>query len=137
MEQGHTDHIREAGDDYLKFAANALMIRRCVACSRLFAPPVGRCSSCWSDTCEEVAAAGTGSIVCWRIVQCAAHPRAVPVATTIAIVELDEGPWVYTAIDGDVPASGHEPVRVRFCAPPCGDRFPIFEVLTSGSALAG
>ncbi|MEU1981703.1 zinc ribbon domain-containing protein [Nocardia sp. NPDC019395] len=112
---------------------DALMIRRCAACSRLFAPPVARCSSCSSDDFEEAAAGGGGSIVCWRIVQCAAHARAEPVATTIAIVELDEGPWVYTTIEGDVPPPGPRPVRVRFRAPPCGDRFPVFAVQSDRS----
>lgn len=76
-----------------------------------------------------MAAAGTGSIVCWRIVECAANALVDPVMAIIAIVELDEGPWVYTTIEGEIPPDGQRPVRVRFRAPPCGGRFPVFAVL--------
>ncbi|MGQ4616012.1 hypothetical protein [Nocardia sp. R7R-8] len=55
----------------------------------------------------------------------------------IAIVELDDGPWLYTIIQGELPPSSTTPVRVRFQARPQGDRFPVFavnsEARTSGS----
>ncbi|WP_245670835.1 OB-fold domain-containing protein [Nocardia flavorosea] len=100
-----------------------------MACRRLFAPSVVRCSSCSSEDVERVAAAGTGSIVCWRVVEYAANALVDPVPAIIAIVELDEGPWVYTTVEGEIPQTGDQPVRVRFQAPPCGNRFPIFAVL--------
>lgn len=128
------DRIRDDCENYAECRPDALMIRRCVACSRLFAPSAMRCSSCSSDDFDRVAAAGTGSIVCWRVVECAANALVGPVSATIAIVELDEGPWVYTTIDGDIPPAGRERVRVCFRAPPCGDRFPIFAVLPGPSA---
>ncbi|MGI5217980.1 Zn-ribbon domain-containing OB-fold protein [Nocardia sp. CA-290969] len=92
------------------------------------APAVTRCSACRSADFAPVAAAGTGSIVCWRIVECAPNALSEPVSATIAIVELDEGPWVYTTIAGPVPQTADEPVRVRFRTPPRGDRFPVFAV---------
>ncbi|MEU4310977.1 hypothetical protein [Nocardia sp. NPDC024068] len=57
--------------------------------------------------------------------------------STLAIVELDEGPWVYTAIDGELPRTARHPVRVRYQAPPRGDRFPIFGVSAAPSVLPG
>ncbi|WP_245664983.1 OB-fold domain-containing protein [Nocardia sienata] len=55
--------------------------------------------------------------------------------SAIAIVELDEGPWVYTTIHGELPRA-ERPVRVRFQAPPRGDRFPVFVISTGQPALA-
>lgn len=128
MQQLHLDHTGNTGADRAYAAVDALLIRRCVPCDKLFAPTVARCSACSSDEFEPVAAAGTGSIVCWRIVDCAPNASADPVSATLAIVELDEGPWVYTTIAGPVPQSADTPVRVRFRAPPGADRFPVFAV---------
>ncbi|MFI2339781.1 hypothetical protein [Nocardia gamkensis] len=64
----------------------------------------------------------------WRVLQCAANPRAEVERCTIAIVELDEGPWLYTTIHGELPSSSTGPVRVRFRARSRGDRFPVFAV---------
>jgi uncharacterized OB-fold protein len=105
------------------------MIRRCTRCDKLFAPLVVDCSSCASDSLEWLPSAGAGSIVSWRVVDRAADMHNEP-PLTIAIVELDEGPWVYTSIEGDVPAVRGCPVRVQFqpCQPE--DRFPVFAVST-------
>lgn len=134
MRYRHSDHIRETSENRAEGGPDALMIHRCVTCRRLFAPTVVRCSSCSAEDVQRVAAAGTGSIVCWRVVECAANALVDPVAAVIAIVELDEGPWVFTTIEGEIPQTGRRPVRVRFRAPPCGDRFPIFAVLPDRSA---
>ncbi|WP_435824970.1 hypothetical protein [Nocardia rhamnosiphila] len=47
---------------------------------------------------------------------------------TIAIVELDDGPWVYSTIEGDIPPFSDRPVRVRYEPRPREDRFPVFAV---------
>lgn len=117
-----------SGTEYAECTAETLMIRRCGRCRRLFAPPVVRCSTCRTEDFDRIPANGSGSIVCWRTVPGTARTRAGSVATTIAIVELDEGPWVYSAIEGEVPTTAAPPVRVRFRAPPRGDRFPLFTV---------
>ncbi|WP_327151778.1 Zn-ribbon domain-containing OB-fold protein [Nocardia sp. NBC_01329] len=135
MREWNPEDIRISSDMYAECTEGALMIRRCGSCSRLFAPPVTRCSACRGDDFEQVPAAGSGSIVCWRTVTWAPDPDADAVESMIAIVELDEGPWVYTTIDGEPPRSGCRPVRVRFQAPPRGGRFPVF-VINAGQALA-
>lgn len=130
------DRIR---DDHVNTTActpDGFMIRRCLACATLFAPSMARCSACSADEFEHVPTGGTGSVVCWRTVECAANALVEPVPATIAIVELDEGPWVYTTIEGDLPQSGHHGIRVRFRAPPRGDRFPIFVVHPPAAAPA-
>ncbi|WP_328394500.1 Zn-ribbon domain-containing OB-fold protein [Nocardia sp. NBC_00416] len=114
--------------DYSECAENALILRRCASCTRLFAPPVSKCSSCRSDEFDRLPATGHGSIVCWRKLRRAAKACAEAVVSTIAIVELDEGPWMYTTIEGELPGSSPLPVRVQFRAPPREDRFPVFAV---------
>ncbi|MGW1737923.1 OB-fold domain-containing protein [Nocardia sp. NPDC001965] len=72
---------------------------------------------------------GAGSILSWRVVdRTGADGR--PATITIAIVELDEGPWVYTSLEGEVPAARCHPVRVQFQPTPREDRFPVFTVGT-------
>lgn len=128
MRDWNSENSGNSSNEYAECTAEALMIRRCGSCRRLFAPPVVRCSSCRTDDFDRIPATGGGSIVCWRTVPCAAHVRPGSVATTIAIVELDEGPWVYTRIEGELPATAPLPVRVCFRAPPRRDRFPVFTV---------
>ena len=98
-------------------------------CDRLFAPLTIECSSCASDSLDRVPSTGAGSILSWRVVD-----RAVTgssggsSSSTIAIAELDEGPWVYTSIEGEIPLLPSRPVRVRFQPRPREDRFPVFAV---------
>ena len=136
MHEWNPENIRKCRDMYTECTEAALMIRRCGSCSTLFAPPVTRCSACRSDDFEHVPARGDGSIVCWRTVTCAPDARTEAGESMIAIVELDEGPWVYTTIDGEPPRAGRRPVRVRFQAPPRGDRFPVFVIDAEQAAAA-
>ncbi|MBF6167177.1 OB-fold domain-containing protein [Streptomyces gardneri] len=121
-------HTRNVGDAPAGGAATTLMIRRCGRCDRLLAPLFDACSYCRSADLEWVPASGGGSIVSWRVLRCSAHPRDETKRSTIAIVELDEGPWLYTTIHGELPPSSAAPVRVRFRACPRDDRFPVFAV---------
>ncbi|NKY31925.1 hypothetical protein HGA13_02380 [Nocardia speluncae] len=105
-----------------------LILRRCRECGRVFAPPIDRCVSCLSRRFGGVAVSGTGSIVSWRMMACPVRARAEPVLRTVAIVELDEGPWVYAAIEGDLPPTGGLRVPVRFERPAREDDFPVFVV---------
>ncbi|WP_062999482.1 Zn-ribbon domain-containing OB-fold protein [Nocardia mikamii] len=104
-----------------------LMIRRCAKCDKLYAPLTAGCSSCASDVLERVPSAGEGSIVSWRVVERAGR-GGVLTQSTVAIVELDEGPWVYTSLEGEVPLLADRPVRVHFEPRPRDDRFPVFVV---------
>ncbi|MGW6730890.1 Zn-ribbon domain-containing OB-fold protein [Nocardia sp. NPDC055029] len=108
---------------------DTLMIRRCLDCDKLFAPLTAKCLSCASVELVCVASSGAGSIVSWRVVDCVASGRRGElVPLTIAIVELDEGPWVYTSIDGDVPDLPGRSIRVLFQPCPWQGRFPVFTV---------
>ncbi|WP_084823804.1 Zn-ribbon domain-containing OB-fold protein [Nocardia beijingensis] len=119
-------HIGSVGDS-AQCVEDTLMIRRCADCDRLFAPLTAECFSCASVDLEWVPCAGAGWIVSWRVVD-RAGTRGELAPLTIAIVELDEGPWVYTSIEGNVPALPARPVRVHFQPRPQHDRFPVFTV---------
>ncbi|MFF0454842.1 Zn-ribbon domain-containing OB-fold protein [Nocardia africana] len=93
----------------------------------MFAPLTVGCSSCASDSLEQVPSSGVGSIVSWRVVDRAGAGGALT-PSTVAIVELDEGPWVYTSLEGEVPLLSDRPVRVHFQPRPRDDRFPVFVV---------
>ncbi|NUS91971.1 MAG: hypothetical protein HOQ36_06070 [Nocardia sp.] len=127
-----TDHPKDTtggGGGLPHCAGSTLMIRRCARCDRLFAPLTIECSSCASDCLDWVPSSGAGSILSWRVVdRTGADGRAS--AITIAIVELDEGPWVYTSLEGEIPPAPCHPVRVRFQPTPREDRFPVFTVGT-------
>jgi uncharacterized OB-fold protein len=128
MYQRDPKHTGNVGDAPSGRREATLMIRRCECCGRLLAPLFDACSSCRSADLAWVPSSGTGSVVSWRVLQCAANPRAEVERSTIAIVELDEGPWLYTTIHGELPPSSFEPVRVRFRARSRGARFPVFAV---------
>ena len=106
--------------------AGGLMIRRCARCDRLFAPLTVDCASCASSDLEWVPSSGAGSILSWRVVERGVAGIATPL--TIAIVELDEGPWVYSSVEGRIPVAPCRPVRVQFQPCPREDRFPVFAV---------
>ncbi|MGV9725206.1 Zn-ribbon domain-containing OB-fold protein [Nocardia beijingensis] len=123
----HTSNGISARD--ARRVGDALMICRCADCDVLLAPMTAGCSACGSDDLEWMPSSGVGSIVSWRAIDRApTDRRGGLVPLTIAIVELDEGPWVYTSIEGIVPSLPHRPVRVQFQPRPWHDRFPVFAV---------
>ena len=123
-----SEHIYESSDDPTR-AKSVLMIRRCGRCNKLFPPLTAECSSCRSWELEWAPSSGLGSIVSWRLVhRSVSRPHAQVVPLTIAIVELDEGPWMYATIEGDVPPAADQPIRVRFEPRPRVDRFPVFAI---------
>ncbi|WP_228538023.1 Zn-ribbon domain-containing OB-fold protein [Nocardia sp. XZ_19_231] len=114
-----------------------LRLRRCRRCNKLFAPMTAECSLCQSWDLGWVPSSGLGFIVSSRLVhRSVTRPHAQVVPLTIAIVELDEGPWMYTTIEGNVPPFPDSPVRVRFEPRPRIDRFPVFAICAevTGSA---
>lgn len=107
-----------------------LMIRRCTDCATLVAPMTNACSSCRATTLDWVPSSGTGSIVSWKV---AHHPSNTGTweQSTVAIVELDDGPWIYSTIYGELPPPSDQPIRVRYEPDPPEDRFPVFTIDTT------
>jgi uncharacterized OB-fold protein len=106
-------------------AIGELRIRRCDRCGVLSAPQTQACAHCDSDHLSWIAAAGTGRVVTWSVAP--AHPGETP-ASVIAIVELDEGPWLHSRLDGVEPdaVTVGLPVAVAFEQPGGGDSVPVF-----------
>lgn len=129
MNPSDTENTAGVIGEEVRCVEYTLMIRRCSRCKRMFAPLTFDCSACASDSLEWVPSAGAGSIRSWRVVERAPiEGRGGLLPLTIAIVELDEGPWVYTCIEGEVPALRSRSVRVQFQPRPREDRFPVFAV---------
>ncbi|MFD9669071.1 Zn-ribbon domain-containing OB-fold protein [Rhodococcus sp. NPDC059968] len=87
------------------------------------------CSQCGSSQLESIASSGTGAIISSRVVHRevdGCHGELVPV--TIAIVALDDGPWVYSFVTGTLSGCASESVRVRFVPNVAVDRLPVFEL---------
>lgn len=107
--------------------ADTFMLRCCRPCGTVYAPDTWVCGACAGDL-EWVPSAGNGRVVASTRLDPAAvsgrpGARDLP-PMTIAIVELDEGPWIYAAIEGGDP--GH--ARVTFRPEPTSGRFPAFVV---------
>ncbi|WP_420751434.1 Zn-ribbon domain-containing OB-fold protein [Rhodococcus sp. O3] len=108
---------------------SGMTILRCEHCDTPLAPQTPKCSSCGSSELRSVCCSGAGSIVSWKVLPHAANGRhrdQEPV--TLAIVELDDGPWVYSEIEGSFPDCADAPVRVELRSVCPAERFPVFEV---------
>lgn len=117
----HTQHESTVGAP----RTDLLLITRCAACDTFGAPMAATCPACRGTDLATVPSTGAGAIVSWKN---APRPDPNPTPAVIAIVALDEGPRVYTWIEGRIPEPAAEPVRVEFRPTPHGDRFPVFSV---------
>lgn len=77
---------------------------------------------------------GQGSIVSWKVVHRPANGGGEWEASTIAIVELDDGPWIYTTLAGEIPPPSDRPVRVIFAPGAIPDKFPVFTTIPADPA---
>ncbi|MEV0383168.1 OB-fold domain-containing protein [Nonomuraea sp. NPDC050643] len=100
-----------------------LLIRRCDACGRHAAPQTRTCPDCCAPDPSWTPAAGTGRVESWSVV----HAKGAPLVV-VAIVELDEGPWVQARLTEIAPEDvrGGLPVRVAFERPEGGEAVPVF-----------
>ncbi|MFD4294289.1 Zn-ribbon domain-containing OB-fold protein [Rhodococcus sp. NPDC058505] len=116
------------------FETEAFMLRCCGSCSALYAPETWVCTSC-DGNLEWVPSTGQGAVVSWTRLDPAnagASGRGLD-PLTIAIVELDEGPWIYAAIEGGHPDAAPGRARVVFAQEPVVGRFPVFVLDPAGS----
>lgn len=93
-------------DDYsapfFDAAANGtLLLRRCADCGHLSPPAARRCGACYRADVDWFEAAGTGRIVTWAVPQIRDETGAMSPAYVLAVVELDEGPWLHAQVVGD------------------------------------
>jgi hypothetical protein len=93
-------------------ARGVLVIKRCDACGHFLRPDATLCTDCHTPGPSWVDAAGTATVVSWIVTQ--PTPDASP--NVVALVELDEGPWLHARlvdVEPEALAVGHA-LRVDF-----------------------
>ncbi|WP_141576945.1 Zn-ribbon domain-containing OB-fold protein [Actinomadura sp. WMMA1423] len=102
-------------------ASDRLVVQRCEACDRWFAPDASSCPGCGEENLAWAEASGAATLVTWTIL-----PKEQPVF--LALVELAEGPWLHTRLDGVTRADLREglPLRAVFEHPDEGESFVLF-----------
>nr|EJI97907.1 hypothetical protein JVH1_4701 [Rhodococcus sp. JVH1] len=95
----------------------------------MLAPLIAACSACHGADLESVPSSGIGSIVSSKVMhrECNDAQNSL-VSRTIAIVALDDGPWVYSWIAGHIPAHSGQPARVEFQPSAMDERLPLSSV---------
>ncbi len=124
----------ESAEFFDATAQGTLVVQSCATCGHLqypltFAPAVIRCRNCGSAELSWVPVAGNGSLVTWTHIHRRPRPDGTPApVTTVGVVELDEGPWVYTQLRS-VPDELHagDRVQVAFERADGGEALPVFE----------
>lgn len=108
-------------------AQGRLLIRRCVRTGE-YLPPAAQTSSDGDTELEWVEAAGHGRIATWAAVHGKPDADGATHPVVVAIVELDEGPWLHAQIVRAAPEDTHtgDPVTVEFQHPDGGEAIPVF-----------
>lgn len=103
-----------------------LLLQRCQRCGGVQHYPRALCARCWHDGLEWFEASGMGSVWTYTVVHRPGHPAwQAHVPYVLAIVELDEGPWVVTNVL-DVPCEEVSVgMRVRLALPVRDDGAPL------------
>lgn len=115
-------------------AAGTLVIQVCGDCGyrqfpQPFTPGTSHCHACASSDLSWQPVSGQGNLVTWTAMQNRPEPDGTPAPVIIvAVIELDEGPWVHTqlrdvAIQDLTPGL---PLRVGFEQPDGGEPLPVF-----------
>jgi len=127
-------------------ARDVLLIKRCAGCGRWLDPGATGCTGCGEADPPWEPAAGRGTLISWAVLH-AATPGAAEAAaadagddpdaaaSVLALVELDEGPWLRTRLEGAdgegpaAPRAGLRPglrVAAAFVHPADGESYPVF-----------
>jgi uncharacterized protein len=122
-------------------ASEKFLLRVCGDCSHIRGPELPMCTLCQCDHWSTVEAVGHGRVVSWIVVhQRAAHDGSVPTPRIIATVELDEGPWVVSALVGADPGSVAGDLLVELAyskgeSDEASETVPVFRPATSATEL--
>ncbi|MEV4002853.1 OB-fold domain-containing protein [Actinomadura sp. NPDC049753] len=111
-------------------AAGRLVVRRCEACDRWFAPDASGCPGCGEEDLGWAEASGAATLVTWTIL-----PKEPPVF--LALVELAEGPWLHARLDGVERADLREGLALRaaFEHPEEGESYVLFRPWTERGSV--
>ncbi len=105
-----------------------LLLRCCGSCGQHSRPQARSCGQCRSADLSWAPAAGQGAVISWAVVHGRAAGGQPPTRTVVAIVELDEGPWLHSRLAGVSPdsVSGGLRVTVGFERAEGGEAIPVF-----------
>jgi uncharacterized OB-fold protein len=101
-------------------ARGELLLRTCPA-GHWSEPEAASCSTCGSPELSWTASAGRARLVTWSVVHGRANEEGVASSQVIAVVELDEGPWWWTALQEVAEPAEGMPLRVAFTTPESED----------------
>jgi uncharacterized protein len=131
-------------------ARDVLLIKRCARCDRWLDPGATGCPGCGAADPRWEPAAGRGRLISWAVLpggkpesaglagmsetpEAAGAPdvSTVPDPAVLALVELDEGPWLHTRLEGaggTATAGPRAGLRViaHFVHPAEGESYPVF-----------
>ncbi|MGH3157810.1 MAG: Zn-ribbon domain-containing OB-fold protein [Streptosporangiaceae bacterium] len=104
-------------------ARDTLLIKRCGGCERWLGPEATGCAGCGESAVRWEAACGRGILVSFA----GAPGLAGEGGGVLALVELEEGPWVHTRlVAGPADAVVGMAVVARFEHPAEGESYPLF-----------
>ncbi|HEX6469217.1 MAG TPA: OB-fold domain-containing protein [Streptosporangiaceae bacterium] len=127
-------------------AAGRLMIKRCAACARWYTPDASECPRCGAEP-GWAEASGRATLVSWAFAHARPGQRgsgqggsdqggtgqgdadgSAPPPAVLALVELAEGPWLHSRLDGVARAALREglPLRAHFVHPDEGESYAVF-----------
>ncbi|SEO57365.1 Zn-ribbon domain-containing OB-fold protein [Trujillonella endophytica] len=104
-----------------------LLILQCGNCQRFSAPQARHCGFCSSTQLAWVESGGRGEVITWTT----PHRRengTTAAAYVVAIVQLDEGPWMYVHGAPDVALVAGQRASITFTAVADGEPLPVLGV---------
>ncbi|GAA0382752.1 Zn-ribbon domain-containing OB-fold protein [Microbispora corallina] len=109
-------------------ARGELLVRRCASCGGFSAPQARACAHCGTPEQEWAPSAGAGTVITWAVVHGRPADGEAAPRTVVAVVELDEGPWLQAQLTGVAPEEVSAGLRVRagFEHPEGGEAVPVF-----------
>ncbi|MQY02211.1 Zn-ribbon domain-containing OB-fold protein [Actinomadura macrotermitis] len=108
-------------------AADRLVIKRCDACDRWFAPDAVSCPDCGEEELAWAEASGAATLVTWTVLH--GRPAAdgtAPPPAHLALVELAEGPWLHARLDGVAAPREGLPLTAAYEHPAEGEAYLLF-----------
>lgn len=120
-------------------ARGVLLIKRCAGCDRWLDPGATGCPGCGAADPRWQQASGRGRLISWAVLPAAKPDSADPPDRSgardepgvLALVELDEGPWLRTRLErlgatGTAGLAPGLPVTAHFVHPAEGESYPVF-----------
>jgi uncharacterized protein len=108
-------------------AREQLLILRCGNCGQFSSPQARHCAFCSSAELEWVPSSGRGEIVTWTVPHRREGGTTEP-AYVVAIVQLEEGPWIYVNGSPDAALRAGQPVSITFAPVDGGESLPVLVV---------